>query len=105
MATTTMEDYWLDVAEACHAAHLIAWDTCHKIYLAMDKTQADWFEENYLTERGTPEEMLETLKRWYERSCWLRFISAVETNEADPNEGFTDLIPQGAEEEEEEEYA
>jgi hypothetical protein len=54
--------------------------------------------------------MLATLEKWYEDSCPLKFISAVETNEADPNEGFTSLIPQCAEdeanrEEEEEEYA
>jgi hypothetical protein len=41
-------------------------------------------------------EMLDTLERWYDDSCSLRFINAVSTVDGDPNEGFTDLIPQGA---------
>jgi hypothetical protein len=103
MATTTMEDCWLDVYEEVQYAKCIAFDGCHKIYLAMDKTQAEWFEDSYETFTGTPEEMLALLKEWYEGSCMLRFISSVETNEADPNEGFTSLIPQGAEDEDEDE--
>jgi hypothetical protein len=119
MATTTMDDYWFDVREAVEYAQCIAFDGCHKIYLAMDETQAQWFRDNYngtdCDDRnftGTPDEMLALLKEWYEGSCALKFIQSVETNEADPNSGFNDLIPQGAEDEalreeweEEEEYA
>jgi hypothetical protein len=43
----------------------------------------------------TPSQMLATLKEWFEKSCWLRFIQAVETHE-DENKGFTSLIEQGA---------
>ena len=103
MATTTMEDYWLDVREEVQYAKCIAFDGCHKIYLAMDETQAQWFRDNYngtdCDDRnftGTPQEMLAKLKEWYEQSCSLRFIQSVEHNEQDPNAGFKSLIPQGA---------
>jgi hypothetical protein len=108
MATTTMEDYWGDVKEAVEYAKCISFDGCHKIYLAMDDTQAKWFKENYngaecddRTFEGTPEQMFELLVNWYENSCSLKFIQSVETNEDDPNEGFTNLIPQGARDEDE----
>jgi hypothetical protein len=93
-----LDIYWGDVEDAVQDAHLIAWDTCHKIYLAMDEVQAEWFRENYAPDvvTGTPEHLLATLREWYENSCGLRFISAVTTNETDPNEGFESLIPQGA---------
>jgi len=109
MATTTMEDYWSDVAREVEYAKSISFDGCHKIYLAMDDTQAQWFKENYngedcgdMTFVGTPKQMLALLKEWYENSCCLKFIQSVRTNESDPNEGFENLIPQGAEEEDEE---
>lgn len=100
----TMEQYWKEVEEAVKTARLVAWDTCHKIYLAMDSGQERWFMENYApdTFTGTPEEMLAKLNEWWNESCGLRFISAVETNNEDPNEGFTTLIPQGAGEEQDE---
>lgn len=113
----TMEQYWNEVEVAVKDARLIAWDTCHKIYLAMDSGQERWFRENYAVRGsdfingqndegvfvGTPEEMLAKLHEWWNASCGLRFISAVETNNEDPNEGFTTLIPQGAGEEQEDE--
>jgi len=88
------------VVEAITEAHLVAYDGCHKIYLAMDEEQAEWFRENYApdTFEGTAEEMLATVIGWYENSCFLRFVNAVATNHADPNAGFTSLIPQFVEE-------
>ena len=101
----TLTNYWNDVEEAVKDARLIAWDTCHKIYLAMDEEQAEWFSEHYAptTFAGTPDELLATLRQWYTDSCPLKFISAVTTNHEDPNAGFESLIPQGAEWEDEEE--
>ena len=97
---TVMEDYWHEVREYVQEAKGIAFDGCHKIYLAMDYNQMDWFQQNYEHFlASSPEVMFEKLKIWYEDSCSLKFIQAVETNEADPNEGFTNLIPQGAEDE------
>lgn len=105
MRTQTMEDYWDDVELALKFAKLVAFDGCHKIYMAMDSEQEQWFRENYDGDghregcfTGTQKEMLARLKMWWNGSCGLRFISAVSTNNEDPNMGFEDLIPQGADE-------
>lgn len=105
MTTTTMQDYWGDVELALEDAHLIAFDGCHKIYVAMDEIEAQWFldREDYFCRKGTTSEMLEQLIKWYDESCPLRFVSSVVHNEFDPNAGYTHLIPQGAEDEDEDE--
>ena len=102
--SNTLTNYWNDVEEAVKGSRLIAWDTCHKIYIAMDEEQVDWFNEHYApnTFTGTANEMLATLRQWYSDSCPLKFISSVTTNHEDPNAGFESLIPQGAEWEDEE---
>ena len=103
MATTTMEDYWSDVEDAVDDALLIAFDGCHKIYLAMDEEQAQWFRDNYNGKdcddcnfTGSTQEMLTKIRHWWEDSCPLRFIQSVATNHDDPNAGFKSVIPQGA---------
>lgn len=95
---------FVPVADAIVDAHLVAFDGCHKIYLAMDEIEAEWFRQNYngvhcsdRTFEGSPEEMLTTVLGWWNESCALRFVNAVHHNEADPNAGFIALIPQGAE--------
>jgi hypothetical protein len=100
----TLTNYWNDVEEAVKDARLIAWDTCHKIFLAMDEQEADWFREShYETATGTPDELLAILRKWYEASCPLRFIFSVTRNEQDPNAEYILLIPQGANQDEENE--
>lgn len=93
----TKAQRWSDVSDATYDAHLIAFDGCHKIYLAMDEKQAQEFKSfNYETLTAAellPQEMLEQLKEWYEASCFLKFISSVSTT-ADGAE-FNPLIPQG----------
>lgn len=97
-----MRDIFEPVEEAVESAHLAAWDGCHKIYLAMDETEAAWFNDNYEhVFAGTPEELLKTVTEWYDGSCGLRFINAVHHDAEDPNRGFKDLIPQFAELDEE----
>lgn len=104
----TMENYWDDVEYELKGADSIAWDECHKIYILMDANQTDLMVE-YGYDRmiraadSTPEAMFATLKEWWDNSCGLRFINAVHTVEGDPNKGFDSLIPQFAEEDEEEE--
>lgn len=91
----TLPDYFDPVIEALEDALLVAFDGCHKIYVAMDEEQADWFRENY--ERNvdhSPEAMLHAIKLWWVESCPLKFVNAVTTNHADPNAGFTTLIGQ-----------
>ena len=88
------------VTERLSEAKAIAWDTCHKIYVLMDDEQVELMREYgydplITKEEMTPEEMLSTLEKWYEDSCGLRFIQAVNTNHIDPNAGFESLIEQG----------
>lgn len=101
----TLSEMFEEVREACDSAHLIAFDGCHKIYLAMDNDSAQWFRNNYngtsCDDRnftGSPQEMYDMIVKWYEQSCGLRFIHAVETDEENPNNGYTNLVPQFAEE-------
>jgi hypothetical protein len=93
---------WDSVEDALADAKGIAWDTCHKIYVLMDDEQMALMKEYEYdplisADTMTQEEMLETLHKWFDDSCGLRFISAVTTHPSDPNLGFVDLIPQGAE--------
>jgi hypothetical protein len=92
-----MNDIFEPVADAVESAYLAAWDGCHKIYLAMDETEAAWFRENYENVyAGKPHEMLSTVIDWFNQSCGLRFVNAVRHDEVDPNSGFSDLISQFA---------
>lgn len=94
----TMTDYWERVEDALPDARLIAWDECHKIYVALDDTEAAWFRgSDYTLVEGDPDVLLSTLREWYDQSCFLRFINGVRHDADDPNDGFVDLIPQGAE--------
>lgn len=88
---------WDLVEEHIEEARLIAWDTCHKIYLALDDVEADWFRNNYdCVVEGSPEEMMTTLRKWWDESCWLRFINGVRYTTPNANDGFIPLIEQGA---------
>ena len=98
-----MADYSA-VEEALDTAKAIAWDECHKIYVLMDDEQvAKMREYGYdpliTSDQMTPSQMLDTIVGWYEDSCALRFVEAVTTNHEDPNLGFESLIPQGADDE------
>lgn len=106
MTTKTETQGWDAVYAATDNAKAIAWDGCHKIYLAMDDEQVRQFKSYgygqdddgsvLIMEEGVGSEaMYAYLMDWYEVSCFLKFISAVWTNEDDPNKGFVDLIPQG----------
>jgi len=96
----------------------IAFDGCHKIYVLMDKEQVEkmtgyGYGDDYgsyllTADKMSKAEMLDTLETWFAESCSLRFINAVSSvpEGTDPNEGFTDLIPQGADwrDDEDEDY-
>ena len=93
-------DAWNRVEEYLFDAKGIAFDECHKIYVLMDDEQMALMKEYgydplISSDTMTIDEMLDTLKVWYQNSCMLRFINAVSTNHEDPNLGFIDLIPQG----------
>jgi hypothetical protein len=86
----------------------IAWDGCHKIYILLDDEQMRLMEEyGYdplipITNNQERHEAVLTLVDWFGRSCGLRFISAVHTDEKDPNAGFFHVIRQFEIEREEE---
>jgi hypothetical protein len=90
------------VEEALEEAQGIAWDSCHKIYVLLDKEQVSImriyeYEYVYDTEDMSKEEMLDRLIEWYDDSCNLRFIQSIRTDYVEPNDGFEDLIEQFAE--------
>ena len=91
----TESDLFSKVREHIGDAHLVAFDGCHKIYLALDEVEAEWFRQNYehIVE-ASPEFMLIMLGKWWNESCALRFISGVRHNEANPNDGYITLIGQ-----------
>jgi hypothetical protein len=94
------------VYERIPYAKAIAFDTCHKIYLLMDDEQVRLMREYEYDPLITKDEMsdhdmFETIKKWFDESCGLRFVQAVSTVEGNPNEGFETLIEQGATDEEE----
>ena len=83
----------------------IAWDTCHKIYVLLDDRQMELmrgygYDPLISSDEMTPSEMSAQVEAWYEESCGLRFISAVETTE-DANDGFYEIVGQFAESEDE----
>lgn len=83
------------VVDVIDDAVLVAFDGCHKIYLALDDYEADWFRQYFdYTVQDTPEVMLNSVIEWYEDSCPLRFVSSVRRNHDDPSAGFTTLIAQ-----------
>ena len=87
------------IKDRLESAKGIGWDTCHKIYILMDDNQMNKMEEYgydplISSNQFTPNEMFETIQNWWDQSCGLRFISAVSTNEINPNLGFESLITQ-----------
>jgi len=99
----TMNERWADVRSALGDAVAVTWDGCHKIYLILDRQQIREFDSyGYeMTHNDNPDDTLALLKEWYDASCFLRFVNSVRTDDTNPNDGYTNLIPQGAEEEEE----
>ena len=70
------------VYDAIPQAKAIAWDTCHKIYVLMDDEQVAKMREYEYDPLITKDEMsdgemFDTVKKWYEESCGLRFVEAV----------------------------
>jgi len=94
---TTLEEMFTTVLDEVETAHLVAFDRCHKIYLAMDEIEAKWFRDsNYTVFQGSPMEMYLEVIKWWNESCGLRFIQSVTHNETNRNAGYKNLVPQGA---------
>lgn len=76
----------------------LAWDGCHKIYLALDRVEAEHFRRLGYGDDSPSEflwagtlsttEILDVVQQWYYESCGLVFINSVkECN-------YEDIIPQ-----------
>lgn len=89
------DEAWLKVAKALEGACLVAWDGCHKIYVAMDETQGARLMNDYECLRSGPFEMLYKVQFWFGNSCGMRFVSSVSTNLENPNADYIPLIRQG----------
>lgn len=114
MTTAALIEGWEKTRRSLRNAQGIAWDGCHKIYVLMDEPQMAQMREygygedgDFLIyidhlDAGNPDRSrarlegvaLATLREWFDDSCGLRFINAVETIKGDPNDGFTTLIGQ-----------
>lgn len=93
-----MDQYWAVVKQTLHNAKAMHYDGCHKIYLSMDDGQvAEMVSYGY----DVIEPDFDTLKEWYDDSCPLKLVDAVYTHPTNPNDGFVQLIPQGAEDDDE----
>lgn len=91
---------WGKVEEALIGAKGIAFDGCHKIYVLLDEAQMaqmkEWgYDPLISADQMGPDELLATIRDWYDASCGLRFVQAVRTVDGDPNDGFVSLIAQG----------
>lgn len=96
------------IKDRLESAKGIGWDGCHKIYILMDddqiiKMQSYGYEALFSNDQISPKRMFELVERWWDQSCGLRFISAVSTNEINPNLGFEDLISQFEDQQQDEE--
>ena len=87
-----MIDEWQKVEDYTARAKCVAFDGCHKIYVAMDQKESDYFmkeyAENWQTFAGSSDAMYSKVRSWFEESCGLRFVSAVKSGK------FTTLVPQ-----------
>jgi hypothetical protein len=99
------DEFVQKIEEYTSIARGIAWDTCHKIYILLDDEQMrlmkDYGYDPLISHwEMNSADMAAKVMEWYEDSCGLRFVSAVETNREDPNDGFITIIGQFADEEE-----
>ena len=96
---------WDAVADALESAKAIAWDECHKIYILMDDQQVEE-TRNYpvliTKDEMTENVMLITVQEWYRTSCGLKFVQSVATLADKSGGDFDNLIPQGADDTEDE---
>jgi hypothetical protein len=85
------------VGEFTDQAKAVAFDGCHKIYIALDMNEAAWYHTHgYDTYVGEPEQMLEWVCARYEESCGLEYIDATSWDIERGGSDFIRVIPQGA---------
>ena len=80
---------WYMVEQMLHNAKAMHYDGCHKIYLSMDEGQVEQMRGYGYT---VVPPAIGLLRKWYDDSCALRFVSAVFS--PGDNDNFVSLIPQ-----------
>lgn len=89
-----------EIKKRLEKAISITWEGCHKIYICMDieshSQQIEYGYEMVLVKDKA--KALNQLYEWFDVSCGLRFINAIECRDT-----FYDVIPQFNYDEEEEE--
>lgn len=102
MTTVTIPEVLAPIEDYIEDTKLVAFDGCHKIYMALDDTKADWFRQEYpFIVQNEKDDMLQAVVNWFEKSCSLKFVSGVVHDAEDPNRGFATIVGQFAEEESE----
>lgn len=86
---------------ACDTAIAIAFDGCHKIYIALDAQERQKLKDlgyEIMIDRDDldMDQIYDILQDWYDNSCPLRLIDAVCTVDEgeNPNDGYVCCIPQ-----------
>jgi len=87
-----------ELEEAINLADSIAFDGCHKIYLLNDEKQTNQmreyeYEHIITAAESNPYDMFEQVRTWYDNSCGLKFIYAVESVE-DSDPEFYSIVSQ-----------
>lgn len=101
-----LDKNWEQIYNTLDDAVSVSWDECHKIYISLDETQhALQIEYGYdvthrIDEIGR-DLAYELLQEWYENGCGLEFVNSIRTVEGNPIDGFTQLIPQFARDDDE----
>lgn len=87
---------WDRVDKALTSAHAVMVDGCHKIYVVAspDYPDSSLYETHVKLSAVSQAGALATLKRWWEESCDLRFITRIDSD-GEFNSDYTDLIEQG----------
>ena len=80
---------WYMIEQMLRNAKAMHFDGCHKIYLSMDDGQVEQMR-GYGYNVVPP--AIGLLRKWYDDSCGLRFVSAVFS--PGDNDNFVSLIPQ-----------
>ena len=95
---TFKQPFLSEIKSALDKAVSISWEGCHKIYITLDmeshNQQVEYGYEMVAVEDKA--EALDKLWEWWDVSCGLRFINAIEGEST-----FRDVIPQFEYDEEE----
>lgn len=90
-----IEQGFAEIESLLPSVDSIAWDECHKIYLLMNDEQTAFMQGYPMRVRASDvsaEELMDTLRFWYDSSCPLRFIQSCDGSVEDTK--FESHIPQ-----------